>query len=86
MNNHTGLFNEVEVGPLLLETRLEVLELTDEDYNQNGMSDLLALNGSSYDINIQMFNRLQHSITGWPGGKPNSDDNLRSFKLLVHTD
>ena len=32
MNNHTGLFNEAEVGPLLLETRLEVLELTDEDY------------------------------------------------------
>jgi len=51
-----------------------ILKLTDEDYNQNGMSDLLALNGSSYDINIQMFNRLQHSITGWPGGKPNSDD------------
>lgn len=54
-----------------------ILKLTDEDYNQNGMSDLLALNGSSYDINIQMFNRLQHSITGWPGGKPNSDDNHR---------
>ncbi|MCH1481278.1 MAG: hypothetical protein L7T81_03460, partial [Candidatus Poseidoniaceae archaeon] len=32
MNDHTGLFNEAEVGPLLLETRLEVLELTDEDY------------------------------------------------------
>ena len=54
-----------------------ILKLTDEDYNQNGMSDLLALNGSSYDINIQMFNRLQHSITGWPGGKPNSDDTYR---------
>jgi glucosamine-6-phosphate deaminase len=54
-----------------------ILKLTDEDYNQNGMSDLLALNGSSYDINIQMFNRLQHSITGWPGGKPNSDDTHR---------
>ena len=51
-----------------------ILKLTDEDYNQNGMSDLLALSGSSYDINIEMFNRLQHSITGWPGGKPNSDD------------
>ncbi len=54
-----------------------ILKLTDEDYNQNGMSDLLALSGSSYDLNIEMFNRLQHSITGWPGGKPNSDDTHR---------
>ena len=54
-----------------------ILKLTDEDYNQNGMSDLLALSGSSYDLNIEMFNRLQHSISGWPGGKPKSDDTHR---------
>lgn len=54
-----------------------ILKLTDEDYNQNGMSDLLAQHGSSYDLNIEMFNRLQHTITGWPGGKPNADDTHR---------
>ena len=58
-------------------TGKSILKLTDEDYNQNGMSDLLALNGSAYDLNIEMFNRLQRSITGWPGGKPNSDDKYR---------
>jgi len=58
-------------------TGKSILKLTDKDYNNNGMSDLLALHGSSYDLNIEMFNRLQHSITGWPGGKPNSDDKYR---------
>ncbi|MGA0316210.1 MAG: glucosamine-6-phosphate deaminase [Flavobacteriaceae bacterium] len=58
-------------------TGKSILKLTDEDYNQNGMSDLLASNGSAYDLNIEMFNRLQRSITGWPGGKPNSDDTYR---------
>jgi glucosamine-6-phosphate deaminase len=59
-----------------------ILKLTDEDYNQNGMSDLLALYGSAYDLNIEMFNRLQRSITGWPGGKPNSDDTYRPERAL----
>ena len=54
-----------------------ILKLTDKDYNDNGMSDLLALHGSSYDINIKVFNELQHTITGWPGGKPNADDTNR---------
>lgn len=58
-------------------TKKSILKLTDEDYNQNGMSDLLAQYGSSYDLNIEMFNRLQHTITGWPGGKPNADDAYR---------
>ncbi len=51
-----------------------VLKLTDRDYNDNGLSDLLAITGSVYDLNIKMFNKLQHTITGWPGGKPNADD------------
>jgi len=55
-------------------TGKSILKLTDEDYNQHGMSDLLAHYGSAYDLNIEVFNRLQHSITGWPGGKPNADD------------
>lgn len=54
-----------------------ILKLTDKDYNDNGMSDLLTEEGTAYDLNIKMFNRLQHTITGWPGGKPNSDDSNR---------
>ena len=62
---------------LCKKTKKSILKLTDEDYNQNGMSDLLAQYGSSYDLNIEMFNRLQHTITGWPGGKPNAEDSNR---------
>ncbi len=54
-----------------------VLKLTDRQYNDNGMSDLVVKHGSSYDINIDIFNQLQHTITGWPGGKPNADDTNR---------
>ena len=54
-----------------------ILKLTERDYNGNGMSDLLARYGSAYDLNIRMFNQLQHTITGWPGGKPNFDDTYR---------
>jgi glucosamine-6-phosphate deaminase len=51
-----------------------ILMLTDADYIENGMSDLLADSGPAYDINIKIFNNLQNTITGWPGGKPNADD------------
>ncbi len=54
-----------------------ILKLTDKDYNNHGMSGLIAEEGSVYDLNIKMFNVLQHSITGWPGGKPNADDTNR---------
>ncbi len=57
-------------------TNKTILSLTDKDYNDNGMADLLTLE-DSYDLNIKMFNRLQHTITGWPGGKPNADDTNR---------
>ena len=67
---------------LCKKTKKSILKLTDEDYNQNGMSDLLALHGPSYDLNIEMFNRMQHSISGWPGGKPNSDDTNRPERKL----
>ena len=58
-------------------TNQSILKLTDRDYNNNGMSDFLASEGSAYDLNINMFNVLQHTITGWPGGKPNTDDTNR---------
>lgn len=54
-----------------------ILKLTDKDYNDNGMSDLLAQYGAAYEININIFNQLQYTITGWPGGKPNADDTNR---------
>ena len=58
-------------------TEKSILKLTEEDYNKNGLSDLLALEGSSYELNIKMFNHFQNTISGWPGGKPNSDDSTR---------
>jgi glucosamine-6-phosphate deaminase len=54
-----------------------ILKLTEEDYNNNGMAQLATEKGPAYNINIEVFNNLQHSITGWPGGKPNSDDSQR---------
>jgi len=61
---------------LCRKTNKSILSITDKDYNDNGMSDLLSLE-DSYDLNIKMFNKLQHTITGWPGGKPNADDTSR---------
>jgi glucosamine-6-phosphate deaminase len=31
----------------------------------------------AYQLNIRIFNQLQHTITGWPGGKPDEDDTYR---------
>ncbi len=59
-----------------------VLKLNDKDYNDNGMSGLLAEEGLAYDLNIKMFNKLQHTITGWPGGKPNASDENRPERAL----
>ncbi|MBC7913750.1 MAG: glucosamine-6-phosphate deaminase [Pyrinomonadaceae bacterium] len=54
-----------------------ILKLTEEDYNNNGMAQLATEKGPVYDINIRIFNVVQHTITGWPGGKPNADDSQR---------
>jgi glucosamine-6-phosphate deaminase len=54
-----------------------VLRLRDEDYAEKGLSGLLVETGSAYGLNIRIFNELQHTITGWPGGKPNADDSNR---------
>src|SRR5690606_36579415 len=54
-----------------------ILKLTDEDYNNNGMAPLITEKGPAYNINIRIFNELQRTITGWPGGKPNVDDSNR---------
>ncbi len=54
-----------------------ILKLTNEDYTEHGMSELITKKGSAYKININVFNQLQHTITGWPGGKQNADDSQR---------
>lgn len=54
-----------------------ILKLTNKDYQDNGLEELLSLYGSAYNVNIKIFNDLQHTITGWPGGKPNADDTNR---------
>lgn len=56
-----------------------ILKLTDKDYNEAGLNDLLleSEDGTSHDINIKIFSQLQNTITGWPGGKPNADDATR---------
>ncbi len=54
-----------------------ILKLTESDYNNNGMAQLATEKGPVYNINIHIFNNLQHTITGWPGGKYNADDSQR---------
>ena len=61
---------------LCRKTGKSVLKLTESDYNENALADLLETQ-SIYDLNIEIFNRLQHTITGWPGGKPDADDSHR---------
>ena len=55
-----------------------ILKLTYNDYLENSLGELLEAVDASYDkVNIKVFNDLQHTITGWPGGKPNADDSTR---------
>ena len=54
-----------------------ILKLTQGDYLANGLGELLEQFGPFDNINIRVFNELQHTITGWPGGKPNADDTTR---------
>ena len=62
---------------LCQETGKPILKLTEKDYLNNGLSELLEKVGKYDKINIDVFNDLQHTITGWPGGKPNADDSTR---------
>ncbi len=67
---------------LSLHLNKPVLKLTNRDYSDNGMGDLVTKYDSAYQINIDIFNRLQRTITGWPGGKPNADDTHRPERAL----
>lgn len=54
-----------------------ILKVEDKDYQDNGLSDLIEKFGSANKVNIAVFNDMQHTISGWPGGKPNADDSTR---------
>jgi len=58
-----------------------ILKLTYQDYLQNSLAPMLDTLGKPYSqVNIEVFNDLQHTISGWPGGKPNADDTTRPVK------
>jgi glucosamine-6-phosphate deaminase len=59
-----------------------ILKLTEEDYNGHGMAQLATEQGPVYNINIHIFNKIQHTITGWPGGKPDADDSQRPERAV----
>ncbi|WP_423129412.1 glucosamine-6-phosphate deaminase [Gaoshiqia sp. Z1-71] len=54
-----------------------ILKLTDDDYKNQGLRDLLAHVGGAYDLNIKVFGQIRDTITGWPGGKPGSTEKTR---------
>ncbi|MDF1697676.1 MAG: glucosamine-6-phosphate deaminase [Saprospiraceae bacterium] len=61
-----------------LSTQLKkpILKLTNRDYSDNGMGDIITEFDSAYNINLKIFDQLKRTITGWPGGKPNSDPSI----------
>ena len=64
------------VSWLAQKTGKGILKLTDEDYNSHSLQELLSQFGNAYEINLRMFRQLHNTITGWPGGKPPSEDML----------
>ncbi|MGE7774377.1 glucosamine-6-phosphate deaminase [Chitinophaga sp. NPDC101104] len=61
------------VTSLALKLNKPILMLTDKDYNNNGLNDLIVQYGSAYELNIKEFNAIRDTITGWPGGKPGAE-------------
>lgn len=61
---------------------LPILKLTDDQYRDNGLGDLIAHYNGSQELNVKVFNTLQRTITGWPGGKPGADDTNRPERAL----
>jgi glucosamine-6-phosphate deaminase len=57
---------------MALKTGKPILMLTNKDYNDASLGDLLVEKGDAYEINLQVYYMLRDSITGWPGGKPNA--------------
>ncbi|MBR1877970.1 MAG: glucosamine-6-phosphate deaminase [Paludibacteraceae bacterium] len=69
---------------LCMQTGKPILKLTNKDYNDYGLSELITRYESAYNCNIKVFNDLQHTITGWPGGKPNADDTNRPERAMPY--
>ncbi|MBT4246249.1 MAG: glucosamine-6-phosphate deaminase [Flavobacteriaceae bacterium] len=74
--NWTKVLKAKAVVWLCQKTKKSILNLTESDYNENNLSELLIYQ-SPYDINLEVFNKVSRTITGWPGGKPNADDKYR---------
>jgi glucosamine-6-phosphate deaminase len=68
---------------LALKLEKPILKLTDEDYNEHGLQDLLSARGRAYDINIDVFRSMQDTITGWPGGKPGKPRRIRGVEATA---
>lgn len=68
----TPLMIKKAVVHMALKLKKPVLSLTNKDYNEYGLGDLLVEKGDAYEINLQVYYMLRDSITGWPGGKPNA--------------
>ena len=75
--NWTPKFVRKAVVWLCAKVGKPILKLTQDDYITNSLSELLEVKGTYDKVNIDVFNDLQHTITGWPGGKPNADDSTR---------
>lgn len=79
--NHKGQWNDREIRRAVVwlceQTGKPILKLTNKDYRDFGLTELIDRFESAYYCNIKIFNDIQHTITGWPGGKPNADDTNR---------
>ncbi|MGL4364034.1 MAG: 6-phosphogluconolactonase [Bacteroidales bacterium] len=73
----TKKFTRKAVVWLCSKVKKPILKLTYDDYIENSLASLLESSGGYGKVNIDIFNDLQHTITGWPGGKPNSNDATR---------
>ncbi|MGN1233106.1 MAG: 6-phosphogluconolactonase [Candidatus Cryptobacteroides sp.] len=73
----TRKFMRKAVVWLCQEVHKPILKLTQKDYLEHSLGELLDQRGPFDKINIDVFNDLQHTITGWPGGKPDADDSQR---------
>ena len=68
----TSAIMKKAVVNMALKAGKPVLSLTNNDYNEYGLGDLLVEKGDAYEINLQVYYMLRDTITGWPGGKPNA--------------
>eukprot|EP01125_Pyxidicula_operculata_P016600 TRINITY_DN5732_c0_g1_i1.p1 TRINITY_DN5732_c0_g1~~TRINITY_DN5732_c0_g1_i1.p1 ORF type:complete len:692 (-),score=164.07 TRINITY_DN5732_c0_g1_i1:116-1927(-) len=58
---------------LSLKLNKSLLRLREEDYFNNNLEQLIDARGSAHTINLEVFNHLKQTITGWPGGKIKGD-------------